>query len=107
MKDIMGMMKKAQELQAKMGDMQDELAKTHVEGAAGAGMVAVTLTAKGEMVGIKIDPSLFAEDEVEMLEDLLIAAHNDARKKGETLMTEKMSEMTAGIPLPPGMKLPF
>lgn len=107
MADIMGMMKKAQELQAKMGDMQEEMAKTEVEGASGAGMVTVTLTAKGEMVGLSVDPSLFAEHDVEVLEDLIIAAHSEARKKGEALMAEKMSEMTAGLPIPPGMKLPF
>lgn len=107
MADIMGMMKKAQELQAKMGDMQEEMARTEVEGTAGAGMVTVKLTAKGEMLGLSIDPAMFKEDDVEILEDLIIAAHSDARKKGEALTAEKMAEMTAGLPIPPGMKLPF
>ena len=107
MKDLMGMMKKAQEMQAKMGEMQSELENTEVEGNAGAGMVTVTLSGKGDMKGIKIDPSLLKEEEAEILEDLLIAAHADARTKAEALSQEKMQEMTAGLPIPPGMKMPF
>jgi len=107
MKDIMGMMKKAQEMQAKVGEMQAELEAAEVVGSAAAGMVTVTLTGKGEMRGLKIDPSLLKEDEVEILEDLLIAAHADAKAKAEEISQSKMQEMTAGLPIPPGMKLPF
>ncbi len=107
MKDIMGLMKKAQEMQARMQEMQAEMDNTEVEGQSGGGMVKVKLTAKGAMRGVTIDPSLLKEDEAEILEDLIIAAHEDARKKGEMLMEEKMKSMTAGLPLPPGMKLPF
>ncbi|MCZ4271714.1 YbaB/EbfC family nucleoid-associated protein [Maritalea porphyrae] len=107
MKDIMGMMKKAQEMQAKVGEMQAELEATEVQGSAGAGMVVVTLTGKGDMRGVKIDPSLLKAEEAEILEDLLIAAHTDARAKAEEISQSKMQEMTAGLPIPPGMKLPF
>ena len=97
MKDIMGMMKAAQEMQAKMQGLQQEI---------GGGMVVVTLSGKGEMRGIKIDPSLVSDD-VSVLEDLIIAAHNDAKVKADTSANAKMQELTAGLPLPPGMKLPF
>ncbi len=107
MKDIMGMMKKAQELQAKMGQMQEELQALEVTGTSGGGMVSVTLNGKGDMKGVKIDPSLVSDGDVEIIEDLIIAAHADARGKAEAQMQEKMSEMTAGMPIPPGMKLPF
>lgn len=107
MKDLMGMMKKAQEMQAKMGEMQAELESAEVEGSSGAGMVTVTLSGKGDMKGVKIDPSLLKEEEAEILEDLLIAAHADARSKAEAMSQEKMQEMTAGLPIPPGMKMPF
>ncbi len=107
MKDLMGMMKKAQEMQAKMGEMQAELESAEVEGSSGAGMVTVTLSGKGDMKSVKIDPSLLKEEEAEILEDLLIAAHADARGKAETMSQEKMQEMTAGLPIPPGMKMPF
>lgn len=107
MKDIMGMMKKAQELQEKMAQMQDRLAAMVVEGKSGGGLVTVLLSGKGEMRGLKIDPSLFKEDDVEILEDLILAAHNDAKQRAEAEMQKQMSEATAGIPLPPGMKFPF
>jgi DNA-binding YbaB/EbfC family protein len=107
MRDIMGMMKKAQEMQARMQEVQSELEQTLVEGQAGAGMVSVSLTAKGQMKAVTIDPSLLKADESEILEDLLVAAHEDARKKAERIMEEKMQALTAGLPLPPGMKLPF
>jgi nucleoid-associated protein EbfC len=107
MKDIMGMMKKAQEIQQRAQEMQAEAATTIVEGSAGAGMVTVSLTAKGDLRGIKVDPTLLKPDEAEILEDLIIAAHADARRKGEDFMQSKMAEMTAGMPLPPGMKFPF
>lgn len=107
MKDIMGLMKKAQEMQTRMQEMQTELENSEVQGQSGGGMVKVTLTAKGSMRGVVIDPSLLKEDDAEILEDLIIAAHEDARKKAEVLAEEKMKSITAGMPLPPGMKLPF
>jgi nucleoid-associated protein EbfC len=107
MKDIMGLMKKAQEMQTRMQEMQTELESLEVEGQSGGGMVKVKLTAKGALRGLTMDPSLLKEDEAEILEDLIIAAHEDARKKAEQLMEEKMKSVTAGMPLPPGMKLPF
>lgn len=107
MTDIMGMMGKLQDMQSKVADMQAEAEAATVEGASGAGMVKVTLTGKSEMRGITIDPSLFNADEADILEDLIIAAHNDAKGKAEALMQKKMAEITEGLPIPPGMKLPF
>lgn len=107
MKDLMGMMKKAQELQDRMQSLQQEIADLEIEGRSGAGLVTVTLTGKGEMRGLHIDPSLFKEDSVEILEDLIVTAHNDAKQKAEAEVQAKMAEVTAGLPLPPGMKLPF
>ncbi|MHA7969259.1 YbaB/EbfC family nucleoid-associated protein [Rhizobium terricola] len=107
MRDIMGMMGKVKEMQAKMEKMQAEIAALEVEGKSGGGLVSVTMTGKGELKGIKIDPSLFKEEEVEILEDLIVAAHKDAKDKAESVMAEKTKEMTAGLPIPPGMKLPF
>ena len=107
MRDIMGLMSKAKEMQEKMQAMQAEIETMTVDGTAGGGMVTVTLNGKGVMQGIKIDPSVFSEDDVEILEDLVIAAHSDAKAKIEQIVAEKTQEMTAGLPLPPGMKLPF
>lgn len=107
MKDLMGMMKKAQEFQQRAQEMQAEAAAHIVEGTAGAGMVTVTMTAKGDLQGVKIDPSLLKPEETEIVEDLLVAAHADARRKGEDFLQSKMSEMTEGLPIPPGMKFPF
>lgn len=107
MKDIMGLMKKAQEMQSRMQDMQAELDRTEVEGQSGGGLVRVTLTAKGAMKGVTIDASLMKADEKEIVEDLILAAHDDARKKAERVMEEKMKSITSDIPMPPGMKLPF
>jgi DNA-binding YbaB/EbfC family protein len=107
MKDILGMMQKAQELQAKMGEMQENLQNLLVEGRSGGGLVVVTLTGKGDLRGLKIDPSLISDGEVEIIEDLIVAAHADAKAKAEAEMASKMAEMTAGLPLPPGMKFPF
>lgn len=107
MKDIMGMMKAAGEMKAKMEAMQNDLANMVVLGQSGGGMVTVTLSGKGEMKGLKIDPSLFKEDDVEVLEDLIMAAHNDAKGKVEYETAAKMAEVTAGLPIPPGMKFPF
>jgi len=105
--DFLGMMKKAEELQRNMQQMQEQLGQATVEGSSGGGLVGVTLTGKGEMKGLKIDPSLFKEDDVEVLEDLIVTAHNEAKSKAEQMMQQKMAEATAGLPLPPGMKLPF
>ena len=107
MVDFMGMMKKAEELQQKMQSMQEEAGRLTVDGKSGGGLVTVTLTGKGEMKGLSIDPSLFKEDDVEVLEDLIVTAHNEAKAKAEQMMQQKMAEMTQGLPLPPGMKLPF
>ena len=103
--DMMGLMKQAAQLQTKMQEMQAELDRIEVEGAAGGGMVTVTLTAKGELKGVKIDDSLMKAEEKEILEDLLVAAHADGRRKAETVMQEKMKSLTGGLPLPPGLKL--
>ena len=105
MRDVMGMMKQVQAMQKKMADLQEELDRTEVEGAAGGGMVRVRMTAKGALTGISIDPSLLKEDEKEIVEDLIVAAHADARTKAERLMQEKMQSITGGLPLPPGLKL--
>ncbi len=107
MKNLGNLMKQAQQMQAKMADMQAKLGDIEVEGAAGGGMVKVTVTGKGEARRIKIDPSLVVPDDVEMLEDLIIAAFNDARTKADSMSQAEMSKLTAGLPLPPGMKLPF
>ena len=107
MKDIMGMMGKIKDMQAKMERMQEELAELECEGVAGGGMVTVRLSGKGLMKGVSIDPSMFKEDDVEILEDLIVAAHNDAKAKVEATMAERTRELTAGLPIPPGMKLPF
>ncbi|MBL0370503.1 YbaB/EbfC family nucleoid-associated protein [Rhizobium sp. KVB221] len=107
MKDLMGMMGKVKEMQAKMEKAQAEIAALSIEGKSGGGLVTVILDGKGQMSAIKIDPSLFKEDDVEILEDLIVAAHKDAKDKGEAQAAEKMSALTAGLPLPPGMKFPF
>lgn len=107
MKDLMGMMKTAQELQSKMQEFQQNLGNLLVDGKSGGGLVTVTLNGKGELRGLKIDPSLFKEDDVEVLEDLIVAAHADAKAKAEAETNARMQEMTAGLPLPPGMKFPF
>jgi DNA-binding YbaB/EbfC family protein len=105
MADFLGLMKQATQLQAKMQEMQAELDQITVEGVAGGGMVAVTLTAKGDMKAVRIDSSLVKPEEKEIVEDLLVAAHADARRKAEVLLQEKMKGLTGGLPLPPGMKL--
>jgi DNA-binding YbaB/EbfC family protein len=107
MADLFGMMKQAKELQARMEAMQTEVAALEVAGQAGGGLVAVTMNGKGEMRRITIDPSLLVPAEREILEDLVVAAVNDARAKAETKLAEKMRAMTGGLELPPGMKLPF
>jgi hypothetical protein len=105
MKDMFGMMKQVQAMQQKMADMQAELEALEVEGASGGGMVRVTATAKGQMKNIFIDESLMKADEKDILEDLIVAAVNDAKGKGEALMQERMQKLTAGLPIPPGLKL--
>jgi DNA-binding YbaB/EbfC family protein len=107
MKDIMGLMKQAQAMQTRMQEAQAEMERLEVEGQSGGGMVRITLTVKGAMKSVAIDPSLMAPGEGEIVEDLVMAAHEDARKKAELVMEEKMKAITAGMPLPPGMKLPF
>ena len=104
--DFMKMMKQAKELQSRLGDLPAELDQLEVEGTAGGGLVTVTMTAKGDMRGLKVDPSLIKPEEAEILEDLILAAHNDARRKAEAAMAEKMKELTGGLQLPPGMTLP-
>ncbi len=105
--DLMGMMKQAKELQEKMQTLQEEVAAMEVEGSAGGGLVSVVMTGKSEMKRLKIDPSLLKPEEAEILEDLIVAASNDARAKAEQLLADKMREMTGGLQLPPGMSLPF
>ena len=105
MADIMGLMKQAAELKSKMEAMQAELDQIEVEGASGGGLVTVKLSGKGEMRSVKIDASLIKPQEKEIVEDLIIAAHADARRKAEVVLQEKMKNVAGGLPLPPGMKL--
>jgi len=105
MKDLMKMMKQAQELQGRMQRMQEELAALEVSGQSGAGLVKVTLNGKGEMRSVKIDPSLLKPDDAEIVEDLVVAAFQDAKNKVEGEMQKRMQEVAGGLPLPPGMKL--
>ena len=107
MVDIMGMMKRAQELQGKMAELQEKLGDVIVEGRAGGGLVTVTLTAKFELRGIHIDPSLVRPGDEGILEDLIVAAHADAKAKAAAEASQAMQELTAGLPLPPGITLPF
>ncbi len=101
------MMKQAQQLQKKMAEAQDKLNDIEVEGTSGGGLVKVISTAKGTFKRISIDESLLKNDEKEILEDLVIAAINDAKQKGEIAAQEEMKSLTGGLSLPPGMKLPF
>jgi nucleoid-associated protein EbfC len=105
MKDLMGMMKQAQELQGRMQKMQEDMAALEVRGQSGGGLVMVMLDGKGTLKKIKVDPSLMLPAETEILEDLIIAATEDARAKVETQMQAKMAEVTGGLPMPPGLKL--
>lgn len=107
MKDMMSMMKQVQDLQTKMAEMQAELEAQIYTGTSAGGMVSVTLTGKGALKGLNIDESLMRPEEREILEDLIIAAHNDAKNKADTSTTEKMQSLTGGLPLPPGFKMPF
>ncbi len=105
MKDLMKMMKQAQEIQGRMQQMQEELAALEVSGQSGAGLVKVTLNGKGEMRSVKIDSSLMKPDDVEIVEDLVLAAFQDAKGKVEGEMQKRMQEVAGGLPLPPGLKL--
>jgi hypothetical protein len=101
------MLKQAQEMQARMAEMQQRLGATEVSGQSGGGMVNATVTVKGEVRAVKIDKALVDPNEVEVLEDLIVAALNDARAKGERIAQEEMQKLTGGLNLPPGIKLPF
>jgi nucleoid-associated protein EbfC len=105
MADFLGLMKQAAELKSKMEAMQAELDQIEVEGISGGGLVTVKLSGKGDMKGVKIDDSLMKPSEKEVVEDLLVAAHADARRKAEALLQEKMKSLSGGLPLPPGMQL--
>jgi DNA-binding YbaB/EbfC family protein len=105
MADFLGLMKQATELKSKMEAMQAELDQIEVEGTSGGGLVTVKLSGKGEMKGVTIDDTLMQPSEKEIVADLIVAAHADARRKAETMLQEKMKSVAGGLPLPPGMKL--
>ena len=105
MADFLGLMKQAAELKSKMENMQAELDRLEVEGTAGGGMLTVKMSGKGELRGVQVDPSLLKPDQKEIVEDLIVAAHADVRRKLETQLQERMQAMTGGLPLPPGLKL--
>lgn len=105
MKDLMGMMKQVKDMQERMQRLQDELGALEVEGTAGGGLVSVTLSGKSDVKRVRIDPSLLKPEDAEIVEDLIVAAASDAKSKVEQRLQEKMSEVTGGLPLPPGMKL--
>ncbi|MEE2565815.1 YbaB/EbfC family nucleoid-associated protein [Hyphobacterium marinum] len=107
MTDFMKIMKQAKELQSKMGEAQARLESEEVTGESGAGLVTVTMTAKGEMRRLSIDPSILVPSEVTVVEDLIIAAHNDARRRAEDVQKKIMAEAAGGLQLPPGMPSPF
>ena len=107
MKNLGQMLRQAQELQGKMEEMQAKLAEIEVSGGAGGDMVRVTLDGKGEMRALLVDPTLLAPDSAEMLEDLVRAAHNEAKRRLDAKLAEEMGRLTGGLQLPPGMKLPF
>ena len=107
MKNLSGLMKQAQQMQSKMQEMQAKLESLEMEGVAGAGLVTIALNGKGELRRIKIDPKVADPADVEMLEDLIIAAHRNAKEKIEAATAAEMQKVTGGLQLPPGMKLPF
>ncbi|MFT8951775.1 MAG: YbaB/EbfC family nucleoid-associated protein [Gluconobacter sp.] len=107
MKNLAGLMKQASQMQSKMEEAQKNLANLTVDGSAGAGLVTLQLTGKGEMRGLKIDPKLADPNEMEMLQDLIVAAYTDAKSKAEAASSEAMRDVTGGLDLPPGLKLPF
>jgi DNA-binding YbaB/EbfC family protein len=105
MPDFLGLMRQATELKSKMEAMQAELDRMEVEGTAGGGLITLKISGKGDLRGVHVDDSLLKPDQKEILEDLIVAAHADARRKLETMLAEKMQAMTGGLPLPPGLKL--
>jgi DNA-binding YbaB/EbfC family protein len=107
MKNLAGLMKQAQQMQSKMEDMQSKLEAMEVTGEAGAGLVKVTLNGKGTLRTLAIDPKIVDPADTEMLEDLIVAAHRDAKTKIDAASAEEMQKVTGGLQLPPGMKLPF
>ena len=107
MKNLAGLMKQASQMQERMAEMQARVEAMEVTGESGAGMVKLTLAGKGEMRRVQIDPKLIDPSEAEMLEDLLVSAHADAKRKLDALMAEEMSKVTGGMELPAGLKLPF
>jgi DNA-binding YbaB/EbfC family protein len=107
MKNIAGLMKQASQMQAKMAEMQAKVEAMEVAGQSGGGMVAITLSGKGEVRRVKIDPKLADPADIEMLEDLIVSAHTDAKRKLDEMMAEEMGKVTGGMQLPPGLKLPF
>lgn len=107
MKNLGQLMKQAQQMQSKMAELQEKLAEQEIEGQAGGGMVKITVNGKNEVKAVKIDPSLVDPNDVEVLEDLVLAAFNDARAKVERYSQEQMQDLTGGLNLPPGFKMPF
>ena len=107
MKNLAGLMKQAQDMQAKMADMQAKLDAAEVEGSSGAGMVRLRMNGRGELRGLSLDPKLADPAEMEMLQDLIIAAHQDAKAKIEAMTRDEMQKATGGLTLPPGFSLPF
>jgi DNA-binding YbaB/EbfC family protein len=107
MKNLTDIMKQVQSMQSRMGDMQAKLETMSVTGQSGGGLVKVTMSGKGVLTGLDIDPSLMKAEEKDILEDLIVAAHADAKSKAEAAAAEEMKAITGGLPLPPGLKLPF
>ncbi len=107
MKDLSQMMQKVQEMQSRMSEAQDRLEEMTVTGQAGGGLVTVTLNGKGAMTDVTVDDSLLKPEEKEIVEDLVTAAHNDARGKVEQMVADQMKDVAGGLPLPPGFKMPF
>ncbi len=107
MKNIAGLMKQAQQMQSKMQELQAKLEQTEVDGESGAGLVRITLNGKGELRKIRIDPKVVDPTDTDMLQDLILAAHHDAKLKAEAASAAEMQKVTGGLQLPPGMKLPF
>ena len=107
MKNLAGLMKQASQMQSKMAEMQAKLESMEVEGVSGAGMVRVTMNGKSDLKRVKIDPKLADPSDVETIEDLIVAAHADAKRQLESLTAEAMRDVTGGLDLPPGLKLPF